>query len=249
MLSAVVLTRNEEENIVDCLESLSFCDEVIVLDDNSKDRTVEVAKKLGAKVFTHSLANNFSAQRNYGLERAKHEWILFIDADERVTEELKNEVFYLIKTRGRDKLLNGYLIERRDVMWGRELRYGETANTWLLRLARKGTGTWIGNVHEEWKIKGIGKLENLLIHHPHPTITLFLKEINFYTDIRAHALYEGNVKTTWLAVIFYPAGKFLLNYVIRRGFLDGIPGFVVAAMMSLHSFLVRGKLWLLWQKV
>lgn len=249
MISAVVLTKNEEKNIVDCLETLSFCDEIIVIDDKSEDRTVEIAKNKGAKVFVHSLNGNFSRQRNFGLEKATNDWVIFVDADERVTDELKTELIHLIKLGDRAEIVNGYFIKRRDIMWGKQLRFGETGSMRLLRLARKGAGNWIGNVHEEWRVKGpIGKLESLLNHYPHPTIASFLKEINFYTDLRARELYEQKVKTMWLIIIAYPVGKFLLNYVIRRGFLDGVPGFIVALMMSFHSFLVRAKLFLLWRK-
>lgn len=250
MVSAVVLTKNEEKNIVDCLETLVWCDEILVIDDNSEDRTVEIAQKMEAKVFAHSLNNDFSKQRNFGLSKAKGEWVLFVDADERVSTELRKEISDAISSRiWRKQNLCGFYIKRRDFMWGKELKHGETGNIKLLRLAKKDAGFWEGAVHEEWKVKGkTGELKNLLLHYPHQTIAQFLQEINFYTTLRTQELYQKRVKVRWHDIILYPKAKFIYNYFIRMGFLDGLPGFIFALIMSFHSFLVRGKLWLLWKK-
>ncbi|MCL4385595.1 MAG: glycosyltransferase family 2 protein [Cyanobacteria bacterium] len=248
-ISAIILTKNEEKNIVDCLESLSFCNEKLVIDDNSEDNTVDLAKKNGAAVYARFLNNDFSEQRNFGLFKAKSEWALFIDADERVSENLKKEIEYLTSAVDLPKQLNGYFIKRQDFMWGKELRHGETGNIKLLRLARREAGKWNGRVHEEWIVKGkIGMLKNPILHYPHQSIKEFLSEINYYTDIRADELYNRGIKSSWFSVIFYPKIKFIQNYFIRLGILDGTGGFVFAILMSFHSFLVRGKLWLLWQK-
>lgn len=247
MISAVILTKNEEKNIKDCLESLSWCDELIVIDDESTDNTVNIAKELNAKVYLKKMEQNFSKQRNYGLHKAKGDWILFVDADERVSSALWYEIMQYT-----NNPLNGYVgyyIKRIDVMWGKVLKYGETSNVKLLRLAKKGYGTWEGKVHEEWKIKGkTFILHNALMHYPHQTVAKFLSEINFYTDLRAVELFNQKKPVHWWSIIFYPKAKFILNYFLRRGFLDGIPGLVFALMMSFHSFLVRAKLWLKVQK-
>lgn len=249
MISAVVLTKNEEKNIVDCLETLLWCDEIIIIDDFSADMTLEAIKSFNKEnifVFQHHLNDNFSAQRNFGLSKTKGDWILFIDADERVSEELKVEISHLTTTNDRHQKLNGYFVKRRDVMWGKELKYGEVGNIKLLRLAKKSRGEWKGKIHEVWDIKGkLGSLKNHLVHYPHPTIKEFLSEINRYSSLRAGELFEKNVQVPWWSVLLYPKGKFFFNFILRRGFLDGTPGFVSAAMMSFHSFLVRAKLWLL----
>ncbi|MBI2622447.1 glycosyltransferase family 2 protein [Candidatus Microgenomates bacterium] len=247
MISAVILTKNEEKNIEVCLKSLDFCDEIIVIDDNSVDKTVELAKKSKAKVFTRALNNDFSRQRNFGLEKAHEEWVLFIDADERVSPSLCDEITQL--TNNPITQCNGFYIKRRDFMWENELKCGETGDIKLLRLARKEGGKWEGRVHEKWKVKGkLGELKNLLLHYPHQTITEFLREINFYTDIRAQELYEKGTSVYWWSIILYPKVKFFRNFFVKKGFLDGLPGLILALMMSFHSFLVRGKLWLMQQK-
>ncbi len=251
-LSVIILTKNEENNIVDCIESVNFADEIFIIDDFSEDKTIDIVKNLRnpkIKILQHHLNNDFSSQRNLGLSQTKGEWVLFVDADERPSRALQGEINYLIWDDKRTQKINGYFIKRRDVMWGKELNYGETGNIKLLRLAGRNSGIWEGKVHEVWKVKGrIGELKNLLYHYPHQTITEFLKEINFYTDIRAKELLDKNVKVYWSSIIIYPLGKFILNYVVKRGFLDGLHGLVFAILMSLHSFLVRGKLWILWEK-
>lgn len=246
-VSAIVLTKNEEVNIGGCLKDLKWCDEVVVVDDNSDDKTVEIAEKTGAKVYSRSL-DNFSNQRNFGLSQANGEWVLFADADERVSEALSFEISNIISswTDGVENEYKGFYISRIDILWGKELRYGES-NRKLLRLARKNAGKWDGTVHEEWKINGkIGALRNPITHYPHQTVAEFLKEINFYTTLRAKELYGKKIKVNILSIILYPSGKFVLNYFLKKGLLDGVPGLMHAFLMSLHSFLVRGKLWAMW---
>ena len=247
MISVVVLTKNEEKNVAECVAGLSWCDEVIVVDDHSTDKTVEIATKAGASVFVHPLNNDFAAQRNFGLEKAKGEWVLFIDADERVSQPLWYEIMEYT-----NNPINGYVgffLKRTDVMWGTALRHGETGNITLLRLAKKDSGEWRGSVHETWKVKGKTLvLRNALMHYPHQTVGEFLKEINFYTDLRARELFTHKAKVSWWSIILYPKAKFFINYFVKVGFVDGLPGLVFAIMMSFHSFLVRGKLWILWNK-
>lgn len=247
MISALVLTKNEEKNILDCLKSLSWCDEVIVIDDNSQDKTTDIAKKTGAKVFIHSLEEDFAAQRNFGLEKAKGDWIFFVDADERVPQGLWYEI--MAKTNAPFSPYAGFYLKREDSLWGKKLLHGEIGNIKILRLAKKDAGKWAGKVHETWKIKEkTDVLQNPLIHYPHQSVKEFLQEINFYTDLRAKELHKKKVGVSWFAILFYPKAKFFVNYIVKGGFLDGLPGFIFALMMSFHSFLVRAKLWLLWQK-
>jgi glycosyltransferase involved in cell wall biosynthesis len=247
MISAVILTKNEEKNIAECLQSLSWCDEILVIDDNSTDKTIALAKKLGATVLTHSLPHDFSAQRNFGLQKAKNEWVLFIDADERVSSALWYEIMASINEP--QQLYTGFYFKRVDVIWGKTLSHGELSNLKLLRLAKKDAGRWEGSVHERWKITGkTTVLQNTLLHYPHQTVEEFLREINYYTDLQAKDLYSKKTRVSWWSIIVYPKAKFVVNYFCKAGFLDGMPGLVFALIMSFHSFLTRGKLWLLYQK-
>lgn len=251
MITAIILTKDEEENIVDCIESVLFCQEIVVIDDNSTDRTQELVNKFSKsypkiKLFTRKLNRDFSAQRQFGIEKSKFDWILFVDADEKITEELAIEIQEKIEE---NKSLSGFLIKRVDFMWGRQLNHGETGNIKLLRLFNKNDGKLIGKVHEKWQTKKpVESLEHPILHYPHPEISEFLNEINFYTDLRADELYKAGEKSNSFSIVAYPFAKFIKNYILKLGFLDGMPGLIHALLMSFHSFLVRGKLWFLWQR-
>jgi len=250
-ISAIVLTKNEEKNVVDCLDTLSFCDEIIIIDDYSTDRTWEIIEKVSKedkriKSHKRALNLNFSEQRKFGIEQASNDLILFLDADERVSKELKSEIENLLDI---DTKYSGFLIPRIDFMWGKKLAHGETGNIKLLRLFNKKDGKLKGKVHETWVTeRPVTTLINPIMHYPHPTISEFLREINFYTDLRAEELYEQKKRVNLISIIFYPLAKFFVNYIFKLGILDGTAGLVHAIMMSFHSFLVRGKLWQLWQK-
>lgn len=252
MISAIVLTKNEEKNIKKCLKSLNWCDEIIVIDDFSNDKTVEITKKLGAKVFKRELKNDFSSQRNFGLKKTRGEWALFIDADEIVDDKLRKEISLKVHPPTRRiqqvQKVNGFYLKRKDKFLGKWLKYGETASVKLLRLAKKDSGAWEMSIHEVWQIKGrIGDLKNPIIHDRDMSISQFLEKINEYSSLRAKELYREKVKTNVFLIMAYPIGKFLQNYFLRLGFLDAKPGLIMAIMMSIHSFLVRSKLYLLWK--
>ena len=244
MISAVVLAKNEEENIKECLAGLKWCDEVIVVDDNSTDKTAELARKEGARVVEHSLNNDFASQRNFALGEAKHDWIFFVDADERVSPQLITEIQEKLK----DTRVAGFFFKRIDNFLGYWLKYGEIGQVRLLRLARRGTGKWRRAVDEKWEIRGKTEtLKNPLRHYPHPNLTQFLESINERSTLNARVFYQEGKRLTlveWLKPVF----KFVDNYFFHLGFLDGIPGFVFSVLMSLHSFSVRVKLYLIWRR-
>lgn len=248
MISAVILTKNEQNNIVDCIDQLSFCDEVIVVDDVSTDNTKDLAERLGAVVFEHSLDHDFSKARNFGLQKAKGEWILFVDADERISEELRQEILTNLED-PQAKTLGAFLLQREDIFFGKKLFYGETGKAAFIRLIKKGSGNWIGKVHEVWNTKdNIKKLSSPLLHYSHQSISDFSEDINFYTTLRAKELYEQGKKFHLWQLIIYPFVKFVVNYLLKQGFRDGIQGFILAIFMSWHSFLVRTKLWVYWKQ-
>jgi glycosyltransferase involved in cell wall biosynthesis len=250
MISAIILTKNEEKNIIDCIESAMFCSEIIVIDDSSEDNTVELVRNFSkshsqVKFFSRELNNDFSAQREFAIMNASNDWIMFVDADEKITDDLATEIKENVTP---STTFAGFLIPRADFMWGRRLEHGETGNIKLLRLFNKNKGKLIGKVHERWETKErVGYLVNPILHYPHPTVTEFLKEINFYTTLRAKELYDERKKVGFLSILFYPKAKFFVNFILKRGFMDGNAGLVHATLMSFHSFLVRGKLWLLWR--
>ncbi len=245
MISAVVLAKNEEENIKDCLLGLRWCDEAVVIDDFSEDKTAENAEILGARVVSRHLRNDFSGQRNFALSLSKGDWILFVDADERVSEELSEEIKKEINS---PSTADGYFLKRIDFFMGKWLKHGEIGKVRILRLGRKGCGEWKRSVDEVWEMNGRQKtFQNPLLHFSHPTLEEFLKSINERSSLNAFELYREGKRNSFFDW-FKPSTKFIVNYIFRLGFLDGIAGFVFAVLMSLHSFMVRGKLYLLWKK-
>ena len=241
-LSAVVLTKNEEVNIKECLKTLSFCEEVVVVDDESTDKTVEIAKKTGAKVFKRKMNQDFSAQSNFGMKKATGKWVLFVDADERIDKNLALEIKSVIGHIG----INGFFIKRHDFFLGKKLVFGDVFNTSFLRLVRKGSGKWVRRVHPGFEILGrTEKLKNPIRHHPHPSLQEFLSSINRWSSWHALALREEGKSAAVVKIILLPVIKFKYNYFLKLGFLDGIHGFVHAFFMSIHSFLAWGKLYFL----
>lgn len=245
-ISAIVLTCNEEKNINGCLETLSWCDEIIVLDDFSNKNPV-FSQKLNAKVYKRKLDSDFSSQRNFGLGKAKNEWLLFIDADERVSQKLAQEIQKTIQGKEiKEQKINGFFLKRKVKFLGKWLKFGETGSASFLRLGRKGTGKWQGKVHEVWQIKGKkGKLKEPLIHKQDISLKKFIKRLDFYSTLRAKELFKKGKRFSFFEFLFFPLLKFMQNFFLKRGFLDGIPGLILAFLMSFHSFLVRAKLFIL----
>lgn len=240
-VSAVILAKNEEKNISRVINSLLWCDEIIIIDDLSTDGTIsEINKFNNIKIFKRPLDNDFSASRNFGLAKAKNSWVLFIDADEVISESLKKEILEKLKDD-----CDGFYLRRKDFFLGSWLEFGETAAVKLLRLAKKDKGRWIGKVHEIWRIDGqTGNLTNPILHYSHENISSFLEKINRYSSLVAQYRIEEGRKTTVFQITTYPLFKFINNYFFKLGFMDSVPGFIMAAMMSFHSFLVQGKVYL-----
>jgi len=201
MLSVVILTKNEEDNIKDCLERVKFADETIVIDDNSDDKTTQIAKKLGAKVYKRDLADDFAKQRNFGLKKAEGKWVLFVDADERVPPQLAREIIQLVN----DPLgqYSGFYLKRTDYIWGKKLTHGEVGSLSLLRLARRLGGKWRRPVHEVWEVIGRKRsLKNPILHFPHPNLTEFITSVNWHSSLHARANLEEGKKPTFVKRLY-----------------------------------------------
>jgi len=242
-ISAVVLTKNEEKNIAGCLDSLKFCDELIVVDDNSKDATRKIARKFGAKIFVRDMNKDFAGQSNFGMKMAKCEWIIFLDADERISKDLANE----IKERINDAKSDAFIVKRLDFIWGRWLTHGEVGSFKNFRVVKKNIGFWERRVHPKFILnKGarIGYLKNPIKHYPHQNLSDFLQSLDRWSSWHALANKEEGKKSSSVKIILFPLAHFFKNYLLKLGLLDGIHGFVFAVVMSFHSFLSWSKLWI-----
>lgn len=245
MISAVILARNEEKNLTELIPTLSFCDEVIVVDNDSTDGTVEIAQKYKAHII-HDASSDFSHLRNNALKIANGDWIFFVDADERISNTLQDEIVTVTKSASQ---YVGWYISRQDIFWGKRVNYGEVLSArvkGILRLVRKNSGEWKGAVHEVYIPNGLtGKLKNPIMHHSHKGIADFLEAVNTFSTRRADAMYKNEVRLWALPILIVPFSKFLYTYLLLGGFLDGARGFVYSFMMSFHSFLTRSKVYLL----
>ncbi len=249
-ITGVILTKNEEKNIKRAIDSLDFCDEIIIIDDFSSDQTLEIIKKnKKIKFFQKKLDNDFASQRNFALKKSKNDWVFFLDADEEVTKELKKEILSIKDEFINKNNLGGFYIKRRDFFLGKELKYGEVKEKreiGVIRLLRKDAGVWQGKVHEKFFLKDkklkTKTLKGFLNHYPHQTIKEFIAHLNFYSNLKAKELYEEGKRTNIFEIIFFPFLKFIYTYFLKFGFLDKEEGFIYSFLMSFHSFLVRAKL-------
>lgn len=246
-LSAVLITRNEESNIERCLASLGFCDEIIVVDANSEDRTRELAAKYTTQVITAAW-KGYTEQRNYAASLAKNDWILSIDADEEVSPGLLQEIAALDFS---TSPYSAFLIPRKNIHLGRWIRYGGWYPNRLVRLFKKSAGNWIGEeLHEKWDTQGqTGRLENPLVHYSFTGIADQVDRNNHYSTLGALRLKKEGRQFSLFKLITKTFSKFLETYILKAGFRDGYPGFIISVSAAYSVFLKWAKLWELEQEV
>ncbi len=240
-LSAVIITKNEEDNLERCLQSLAFCDEIIVLDSDSTDRTQEIAKRYTSHVYNEKW-KGFEAQRTLALTYATHEWILSIDADEEVSLELRNEIVTALNSESESV---AYSLPRKTIHFDRWIRYGGWYPNRLVRIFRKAEGEWKGDaVHEFWSTRGkIGELQSDLLHYSFSNLSDQVERNNKYSSLGAQKLETSSKKFSLAKLLFKPLSKFCETYLLKLGFLDGYPGFIISVSASYSVFLKWAKLW------
>ena len=241
-LSVVVVTLNEEERIRACLESVTWADEVIVVDAESHDKTAAIARELTDHVFVRPWPG-FAAQKNFGIDQAHGEWILSLDADEVVSPALREEIQAELAAAGRHQ---GYSVPRRNVFWDRWVRHGGLYPDWQLRLFRRGRGRFVARaVHESVVVDGsVGRLRGHLEHRSYRDVADFLERTDRYTTLAADDWLAGGRGTRPFAdLVVRPLGRFLGMYVWRGGFLDGWRGFLLAVLYGYYVFMRSAKIW------
>jgi glycosyltransferase involved in cell wall biosynthesis len=240
-LSAVVITKDEEARLPAALESVGFCDEVVVVDSGSTDRTLEIAKAAGARVLVNAPWPGFVAQRNVAVEAARHDWVLALDADERVTPTLREEIRAL-RARGFDRA--GYRIPRAAFYLGRWIRATDWYPDPQIRLFDRTRGRWEGAlVHESVSVRGpVGRLRSDLEHYPYEDISHHLRKIDRYTELWAVQAFAEGRRTGVLEMVGSCAWAFLRNYVWKRGFTLGSTGVTVSTLNAYYTFVKLAKL-------
>lgn len=225
------------------LDSLSFADEIIIIVDTPSvipGYDPESIPSQHLKTFSRPLNNDFAAQRNFALEKAKSDWVLFVDDDEYVGTELAREIKSVLTS----NKFSGFLIPRLDVVFHQPLLHGETGRLKLLRLAHRTRGEFHRSVHEYWKISGrVGELISPLYHRKDHFVSGFMARLIHYGPIDAHSLRLENKPFSWFRLFIYPPAKFKYNYFFKAGFLDGLAGLFQAYLMAVQSLTVRVFQW------
>lgn len=245
MLSVVISAFNEEKNIGDCIESVKeISDEIIVVDNSSSDKTSQVAQNLGAKVFhQENDPKKIDLQKNFGFSKARGDWILSLDADERVTEKLANEIIRVISV---DSDAVGYHIPRKNIIFKKWIKNSIWWPDYQLRLFKRGKGKFLAaTVHKQIDVKGETRhLSEPLTHYNYQSITQFINRINnIYTEIEAEEIVRSGKKLHWTQALKMPASDFLKTFFLQKGYRDGLHGLVLSILQSIYMFLVFAKVW------
>jgi len=240
-VTVTVITQDEAANISACLASVAWADEVLVVDSGSTDDTVDLARAAGARVIVHAWPG-YSAQKDFAAAEARHDWILSVDADERVTPALSAEIR---RTLSAEPAVAGFRIPR--VAWhlGRWIRTTDWYPDLQLRLYDRRRAHWNGRqVHESVVPDGaVGRLSAELQHYAYRDIGDHLATMNRYTTLAADQMFVDGRRATAVDLIIHPPAAFVRNYVLRGGFRDGLAGFVISAMNAGYVFLKFAKLW------
>jgi hypothetical protein len=240
-ISAVLIAQNEEEHLAGALASVAFCDEVVLVDSGSTDRTCEIAEGAGARVVLNAPWPGFVAQRDFAVHAARHDWVLALDADERVGPALRKEIEGL-RRRGFDRA--GYRIPRVAFYLGRWVRGTDWYPDWQVRLFDRGRASWQGDlVHESVAVRGpVGRLRGELEHHPYADVADHLRKIDSYTTLWARQAHSAGRRTNILDILAASSWAFFRNYVLKRGILLGSTGLVISLLNTHYTFVKLVKL-------
>jgi len=241
-LSVITLTLNEERNIADCLESVRWADEIVVLDSGSTDRTVEIARRYTEKVMLLEW-KGYGAARNEALKHATGEWILWLDADERVTPELEGEIRGIVADE--ESSYDGYLVARRAYFLGRWIKHSGWYPSRIVRLFKRGKGVFTeSQVHERLELNGrLGTTRNDILHYTDPDLEHYFSKFNRYTSLAAADLAAAGRHASLFDLLTRPPFLFVKMYFLRLGFLDGVHGLILALLSAGYVLTKYAKLW------
>ena len=244
-LSVCIITFQEEDRLPDCLASVAFADEIVVVDSHSTDRTVEIAEEAGARVIQRPFPGHVQ-QKNFAAEQARGAWVLALDADERPSSELAREIQAVIEREdAADDGVVAYEMPRRTWYLGRWIRHGAWYPDRKLRLWKRGRARWEGrNPHDHAYADGaVGRLRGDLLHLSYRDVSDHLRTIDRFTTIMAGARHAEGERFRWSKLLLSPPLRFVRDFLGKRGFLDGAAGFLIAVLASYYVFLRHLKLW------
>ncbi|MFN4111003.1 MAG: glycosyltransferase family 2 protein [Ignavibacteria bacterium] len=247
-ISVIIITKNEEKNIKECLESVKWVDEIIIVDALSEDSTTDIARQYTKKIFQREWSG-FVDQKNYALSLASNEWVLSLDADERVTHSLKQKLQDLFSKPDQVKGIDGFLIKRDNYFLGKKIRSCGWDRDYQLRLFKKSKTKLTDRlVHEGFEVGGkVGKISEPIVHLSYKSFNDAIVKINHYSSLEALEK-SSKKKANIFTIIFYPFIYFIQHFIFRYGFIDGIYGFYVSLLHAWTKMMVQIKIWELQHK-
>ncbi len=243
-LSVIVITRNEERNIVACLESVKWADDIVVVDAESKDATTALARQFTQKVFIEPW-KSFSDAKTFAVSQSRYDWILWLDADERVTTDLAAEIQSRLAS---SPTQAAYSVPRRAYFLGRWIKHSGWYPGRVVRLFKKDRASFSPSaVHEGLNVRGaVGELRHDLLHFTDPNLYHYLAKFNRYTTLASKESFDAGKRFRRIDLFVRPPWIFVKMYIIRCGFLDGLPGLILALLSSAYVFTKYAKLWEAW---
>jgi glycosyltransferase involved in cell wall biosynthesis len=241
-VSAVVIVYNEEKNLRACLETVQWADEIVVVDSHSQDRTVEIAREFSGKIFQREYRGHIDKKR-FAVSKAAHDWVFSIDADERATPELKEEILGVLKQGSKE--IVGYDMPRMTRHLGRWILHGEWYPDRVTRLFRRSRMRYEGTEpHDRVILTGRrGHLHGMLLHYNYRNFAHQIQTVQSYSDVAAKAMLKEGRRIGFRNLFLRPLFKFLRCYFLKRGFLDGWPGFIIAATSAFYVLAKYVKLY------
>lgn len=239
-LTVIILTYNEERHIKECIVSAKLADEILVIDSGSKDKTVFIAKEAGARVINHPMNEGFAAQRNFALEQTTNEWVMFLDADERITPSLAEEIMAVLAD---PEKIVAFKIPRCNHFMGKWVKNCGWYPDYSFRLMQKGKVSYIGLVHEHLQVDGAtGELKQPFIHFTYNSIEQYLEKLNKYTSLAALDMKNRGKKVNLIDIALRPPLTFFKMFLLRKGVLDGITGLIICLLSSFYVLIKYSKL-------
>ena len=244
-ISAVILTRNEELMINDCLKSLKgIADEIVIVDDYSTDKTIEIAKKYTKNIFLHKGQGYVEPSRNFAIDKATHEWILVLDADERIPESLAKQ----LKEIALENTKNVITIPRKNIIFNKWMKGGIWWPDYQIRFFKKGTVVWQNEIHSAPQITGevfrLNPEENCAItHYNYSSVSQYVTRLDRYTTIEAENAITKGKTVVWQDAIGYPVHDFLKTFFAQKGYIDGLHGLCLSLLQAFYAEVVFAKIW------
>lgn len=237
-ISVAIITKNEEKRLPDCLKSVSFADEIVIVDSGSSDRTIEIAKEFRCRVFEEKW-KGFGRQKNSAIQKCLNEWVIILDADERVPPETRDLIFHTLQKPD----ASAYSFKMKHFLGRRWIKHGGNWPDWHIRLVNRNKGEFHGEIHEKWRTSGtIAKIDACIEHYGFPDYSDMLRTMNEYSTIAAKELFLSGKKVNIFTPIAHCIPMFFKIYILKKGFLEGLDGLVLALLKSGGSFFKYAKL-------